>query len=281
MSLSSTSKIDLPRRLCTQLFVPGNRPERFDKACGAGADLVTIDLEDAVGVKDKESTREQVLAWLSETRHKNVSLRINAVDTDFGKADIEALIASKLSLPYLMIPKVETKSDIDELDKVLPDELGPFFPIIETAQGLLNSRDIFSSSQVRLAMFGSVDFSADINSEISWDAHLYARSHLIACAAAEDVTLFDAPHINVKDLEDCKRTTKQAKALGLHARSAIHPAQLGMIKEVLYPTDSEISYAKEIIAAYDSAEGNVVLLNGKFVEEPVIKKARKTLDFVK
>ncbi len=280
MSLSSKPRIDLPRRLCTQLFVPGNRPERFDKACSASADLVTIDLEDAVGVKDKDVTRENVLEWLSKTEHKHVSLRINAVDTDFGKADIQALAASELSLPYLMIPKVETKADMDKLGSLLPEEIGPFFPIIETAQALLNSREIFSSHRVRLAMFGSVDFSADINSEISWDAHLYARSHLITCAAAEDVTLFDAPHIDVKNLEDCKQSTRKAKALGFHARSAIHPMQLSVIKEALYPTDAEIAYAKEIIAAYEAADGNVVLLNGKFVEEPVIKKARKTLAFL-
>ena len=279
MSLSNNSP-DLPHRLCTQLFVPGNRPERFDKACTAGADLVTIDLEDAVGVNDKDSTRERVLNWLAKTEHKNVSLRINAVDTAFGKADIQALLASKLSLPYLMVPKVEHKTDMEDLAAILPAGVGPFFPIIESALGLLNSRDIFSCERVQLAMFGSVDFSADINSEISWDAHLYARSHLIVCAAAENVTLFDAPHINVKDLEDCKKSTARAKALGLHARSAIHPMQLAAIEAALYPTDEDISQARDIIAAYEAADGNVVLLNGKFVEEPVIKKARKTLAFL-
>ena len=222
MTLSSSPCIALPQRLCTQLFVPGNRPERFEKACNAGADLITIDLEDAVGNKDKDATRHHVLDWLSKTENKHVSLRINARDSSFGQADIEALANSKLALPYLMIPKVETKADINKLDKLLPKCLGPFFPIIETAQGLLNSREIFSCERVQLAMFGAVDFASDINSEISWDAHLYARSHLITCAAAENVTLFDAPHINVKDLEDCKRSTRRAKSIGLHARSAIH-----------------------------------------------------------
>ena len=280
MSLSTSQPIALPARLCTQLFVPGNRPERFDKACAAGADLVTIDLEDAVGVKDKDDTRKQVIEWLSKTKHRNVSLRINALDTSFGRADIETLAKSDLQLPYLMVPKVESQRDVDELDNLLPARLGPFFPIIESARGLLNSREIFSCDRVHLAMFGSVDFSADINCEISWDAHLYARSHLIACAASENVTLFDAPHINVQDLEDCMASTQQAKAIGLHARSAIHPKQLAVIQKALYPTETEISEAKKIIAAYDAANGNVVLLDGKFVEEPVIKKARKTLAFV-
>jgi len=93
----------------SQLFVPGNRPERFEKACTAGADLVCIDLEDAVGPADKAKARIDVLAWLAQTQHKHVSLRINGLGTADGLADIEALKESGLTLPFLMIPKVASR----------------------------------------------------------------------------------------------------------------------------------------------------------------------------
>lgn len=74
-------------------------------------------------------------------------------------------------------------------------------------------------------MFGAIDFAVDIDSELSWEAHLYARSQMVACAAAHDLTLFDSPHFDVKNLENCKETTLRAKAIGFHSRSAIHPVR--------------------------------------------------------
>lgn len=278
-STDKTSEAVKIRHVRSQLFVPGNRPERFDKACNSEADLVCIDFEDAVGDQDKDEARTNTIRWLSETAHTHVSVRINALDTPYAMDDIKALSTSQLNLPFLMIPKVNTKADIEELNLALPLHLGAFFVIIETAQGLLNCADIFSDERVQFAMFGAIDFAADIQSELSWDAHLYARSHIVACAAAHDVTLFDSPHFDVRNLEDCKETTLRAKAIGFHSRSAIHPAQIKPIHTALSPTDAEIVEAKNIIKAYEKADGNVVLLNGKFVEKPVIKKAYRILAF--
>lgn len=128
-------------------------------------------------------------------------------------------------------------------------------------------------------MFGAIDFAADIQSELSWEAHLYARSHMVACVAANGVNLFNSPYFDVKNLEGCKETTLRAKAIGFHSRSAINPAQIKPIHTALSPTDAEIAEAKNIIRAYEDANGNVVLLNGKFVEKPVIKKAYRILAF--
>lgn len=263
----------------SQLFVPGNRPDRFEKACQAGADLVCIDLEDAVGPSEKAKARQDVLDWLATTPHKNVSLRINGVDTPDGQADIEALKTCGLSLPFIMIPKVASKSDVKNLDEVLPNDLGPFIAIIESAKGLVNSEEIFSHARVTMGMYGAIDYAGDVDCDLSWDTHLYARSRLVAAAAAHDVLLFDVPHIHVRDLNDCEATTRQAKALGIHARSAIHPAQIERIHVALAPSSEEIAYAEKVIAADEAAGGNVVLLDGKFIEAPVVKKARRVLAF--
>ena len=265
----------------SQLFVPGNRPERFEKACASEADLVCIDLEDAVGANDKEQARKDVLAWLAETKHTHVSLRINGLDTPDGARDVLALKESGLTLPYVMIPKVGTRSQMNDLDDNLPNALGPFFAIIESAEGLLNCEQIFSNSRVKLGMFGAVDYASDIDSDLSWETLLYARSRLVAAAVGHDVTLFDVPHIQVRDLEDCEASTRKAKTLGMHARSAIHPAQIDRIHAALAPSDAEIAQAERVIAAYQSADGNVVLIDGKFIETPVVKKAQRVLAFGK
>lgn len=263
----------------TQLFVPGNRPDRFEKACQAGADLVCIDLEDAVGPTEKEQARRSTLEWLAETAHEHVSVRINSPDTKNGSADIAALVKSDLKLPFVMVPKVSSRAEIDALDKALPHRLGPLFVIIETAKGMLNSAEIFAHSRVTRGMYGAVDYAGDVGCDDKWETHLYARSHLVACAAAHEVALFDSPHIEVRDLDACEASTHQAKALGIYARSAIHPAQIARIHAALAPSETEIAWAKDVMAAYEAAQGNVVLLNGKFIERPVVKTAQRVLVF--
>ncbi len=265
----------------SQLFVPGNRADRFEKACNAGSDLVCIDLEDAVGPAEKAEARSSVIAWLRETFHSHVSLRINGVDTPDGQADIAALQTSGLTLPFVMIPKVASKSEIHDLDNALPEALGPFFAIIESAKGVVNAADIFSHNRVKLGMYGAVDYAGDVDCDLAWETHVYARSKLVACAAARDVHLFDVPHIDVRNLDDCEATTRKAKALGMHARSAIHPAQIERIHAALMPSPEEITHAGRVIEAYQKARGNVVLLDGKFIEAPVVKKAQRILAYGK
>ena len=261
------------------LFVPGNRSDRFEKACQAGADLVCIDLEDAVGPADKDSAREAVIKWLSETSHRNVSLRINGVDSYIGQADITALKSSGLDLPFIMVPKVASKSEMEMLDRELPEALGGFVAIIESAAGLVHCEEIFSHLRVSIGMYGAIDYAGDVDCDQSWETHLYARSRLIAAAAAFDVQLFDVPHIHVRDLDDCEATTRQAKALGIHARAAIHPAQIDRIHTALAPSEEEVAYAEKVIAADKAAGGNVALVDGKFIEAPVVKKAKRILAY--
>ena len=176
-----------------------------------------------------------------------------------------------------MIPKVASKSEINDLDDALPNALGPFIAIIESAEGLVNCEDIFSHSRVSIGMYGAIDYAGDVDCDLSWETHLYARSRLVMAAAASDVQLFDVPHIDVRDLDDCEATTRKAKALGIHARAAIHPAQVARIHAALAPSDEEVAYAEKVIAADKSANGNVALLDGKFIEAPVVKKALRIL----
>ena len=259
------------------LFVPGNRPERFEKACAAGADLVCIDLEDAVGLGDKDAAREAALTFLASHSGANVSLRINAPQTDEGRADISALKTRGLTLPFVMVPKVAGLAQMDNLAANLPSEAGALFPIIESAKGLMNAGAILSHNRAELALFGAVDYAADLDCTLDWDSLLMARSTLANIAAATGVQLFDVPHLAVKDLEDCEATTRASKALGIHARAAIHPAQIAPIHAALSPSLEEIHQAEQVIAAYQKANGNVALLDGKLIEAPLVKKAERVL----
>lgn len=241
--------------------------------------MVCIDLEDAVGPSDKDAAREDTLTWLSATSHKHVGLRINPVDTDMGQADIKALAESNLTLPFVMIPKVSSSEDIVHLNKFLPERLGAFFAIIETAKGLVNCNDIFAHSRVNMAIYGAIDYAGDVGCDLSWETHLFGRSKLVAHAAAHDVTLFDTPHTNIRNLEDCEATTRQAKALGIFARSAIHPAQIAIIHKALAPSEAEVEHANRVMDAFIATKGNVAVLDGKMIEEPMVKAARRILAF--
>ena len=261
------------------LFVPGNRPDRFEKACITDADLVCIDLEDAVAPGEKLNARKTTLKWLAQTNHKNVGLRINATNNDYGHNDIKALCESTLNLPFIMVPKVSSGEEINEIAQKLPVSLGALFPVIESSKGILKAGDIYENERVKYSIFGAIDYSADIGSDMEWETMLYARSHLVASAHANDVILFDTPYNDVRNPEGCRYDTARAKKIGIFARSAIHPTQVEAIHSALKPSDAEVDQAKRVIKAMKDAGGNAALLEGKLLEEPIIKKARRILEF--
>ncbi len=259
------------------LFVPGNRPDRFDKAVNTGADLVVIDLEDAVGPDDKDKAREEAITYLLVNKHPNVGLRINAQGTKEYERDIKALRGSKPDLPFVMLPKVDHLSDMQSLSDAVPKECGAIAPVMESGAAMINAGHIFSHPRLKLALFGGVDYSADIGSTLSWEALHYARSHLAAAAAMCDVHVFDVPYLDVRDPQGCYEETKRVKALGIPARAAIHPSQIEPIHRAYTPSAAEIDYAHKVIKAYEQSKGGVALLDGKLIEAPIIKTAQRIL----
>lgn len=262
------------------LFVPGNRPDRFEKACASGADLVCIDLEDAVAPQDKEAARETVIEFLMGTSHGHVSLRVNASDSEYYEGDVKGLAKAGVELPYVMMPKVGALRDIKDLDKALPEKCGPILALIESAKGVVNCEEILSHDRVAYAMYGAIDYAGDVGCGPEWDNHLYARSRLVAASAAFDVTLFDTPHIDIKDQEGLEAATRRAHDLGIFARAAIHPVQIDTIHKALSPSEDEVVRARRVVEVYEASDGNVALLDGKMIEAPIIKAARRVLAWV-
>jgi citrate lyase beta subunit len=260
------------------LFVPGSRPERFDKAVAAGADMVCIDLEDAVAPADKQHARDTVLAFLNHQPALpcELGLRMNAVNTEEGQADLAALQARHVKTSFIMVPKVDAAADIAAVTAASGEEAS-VFPVIESARGLMNANEILASQNVHCALFGGVDFCADVGCAMDWDSLLVARSTLAIASAANDVTLFDVPYLDVKDDTGLIEETTHVRRLGVPARSAIHPAQIDGIHQALAPSAAEIEHAHAIIEAFNAAEGGAALYNGKLIELPVIKTAQRIL----
>jgi len=252
------------------LFVPGNRADRFDKAASSEADLVCIDLEDAVGPGDKETARANVIDYLRSAA-PHVGVRINPPQSHIGEADLAAL--QGIELPFLMLPKVEGVEDLEAANH----HGAPLFPLVETAKALLKADKIAAHPSVKYILFGGVDFSADLDCEISWEALLHARSHLATCGAAHGVEVFDVPYLDVRDPEGCEAEMRRLKAVGIHAKAAIHPAQIDPIHRALAPTDKEIAQARRVVEASQAAHGNVALLDGQLIEAPLLRRAQRIL----
>ena len=258
----------IPRSL---LFVPGNRPERFTKAVEAGADLVCIDLEDAVAPDAKAEAREAAMAFLRDTDSERVSVRVNAPGSAEVTEDIAALAG--LELPFVMVPKVDRVEDLDALGTDLP-----LMPVVESGMGMLNAASIFAHERVRMALFGGGDYSADLGTPMSFEAFHYARSHLAACGAAFEVAVFDVPYLDVHDVEGGEADTKRVAGLGIHSRAAIHPKQIAAIHAAYTPSDEEVAAAFDLKAAYEASGGNAALHKGKLIEAPMLRAAERVLE---
>lgn len=265
------SQLD-PRSL---LFVPGSRPERFDKAIAAGADLVCIDLEDAVGPDQKVEARATLCKFLA-SQHDNVGVRLNALNTPLGVADVAALLESNARPAFIMLPKVEDAATVGWASDLFEPSIH-IVPIVETAKGLASADAISAMARVQCVLFGAVDYSADVGCGLDWDSLYYARMQLIHAAVAGDAVLFDVPWIDVSDTDGLFAEVRRTRALGLPARAAIHPTQIDVIHDALAPSDDELAQAKRVVAAFEAADGGAALLDGKMIELPVIKSARRVI----
>lgn len=263
------------------LFVPGARPDRFEKAVLSGADAVCIDLEDAVAPHQKDEARAATLSYLaSPVEGAATGLRINALETSDAPADLKALSESGARPAFVMIPKAAGAPDIEAVRDALGAACPPLWPLVETPVGLLEAPAIARAvGEYGGVMFGGADYSATIGSDMSWDALLFVRSTIVNSAAIGGCATMDVPFLDVKDEAGLVAETKRVKALGFTGRACIHPAQVAAINAIFTPSTDELSKAEKIAAAYDEAEGGVALLDGKLIEKPVLRAARRVLDY--
>jgi len=257
------------------LFVPGNRPERFDKALASGADTVCIDLEDAVAPQLKAEARGIVADRLKTAPDPRFGVRINSPATTLWEADCDALAG--LPLAYVMIPKVESAEQVAAVRARLGKDSPPIWGLMESVRGLREAWDIAASPGVAGLMFGAYDFSAEVGCEPTREALLYARGAIVAAATLAGVDLIDSPWLDVGDDAGLNAEARRAKAMGFGGMACIHPGQVAGVHAVFAPTPEEVDQARRLLDAFDKAEGGVALLDGKLVELPLARVARRTL----
>ena len=260
------------------LFTPGTRPERFAKAGEVGADVLIIDLEDAVAPADKPKARQTAIDHLSEKADgPQRTLRTNGLDTPAGIADLAAFLGSKAEPDYILLPKTETAGHLLILDRLLKasGKAARLVGLIESARGVSRLEEIAGATPRLFGlMLGAADMAADLGAATRWDALASVRSRLVAACALAGVDPIDSPYFDVHDADGMKTDTACAKAFGFVAKAAIHPDQVAPINAALTPTDDEVAKAKQILSAN---QGGVGVVDGQMVDEAVARKARRVL----
>lgn len=260
------------------LFVPGARPDRFDKAVAAGPDIVAIDLEDAVLQNQKAEAREAVINYLNASSDTSkLCVRINGMSTEHALADLSALSASKAKPALVMIPKVESVEEVQLAARLLAGVR--LIALIETPIGVLNAVNIAGTHKNLCGlMFGGADFSVAMGSDMSWDALLHARGQLALAAKIHGLDMIDVPYLDIQNEAGLRAETAAIKAMGFTGKAAIHPSQVAPINAVFSPSEAEIANARAIVEAYENCGDGALLVNNKLVDEPVVVQARRTLE---
>jgi (S)-citramalyl-CoA lyase len=260
------------------LFVPGARPERFEKALASGAHAVVIDLEDAVPLAQKAAARTTVSAYLKGySGSARLGVRINSPMSPEGVRDLAALSDLLHPPQLLMIPKVGGPAEIAIAAAALGISKRSVIPIVESAAGLKFCWSIAAAPFVEAVLFGAIDLAADIGAQPAWEPMLFARSRLATACADAGVELLDVPSIDIDDDAGLREATLKARALGFTGRACIHPRQVPVVNAAFHPSDAEVVHARRVIQALDDAKGAAVQLDGKMVELPVIRSARRIL----
>ncbi|MCA2223699.1 HpcH/HpaI aldolase/citrate lyase family protein [Nonomuraea aurantiaca] len=259
----------------TWLYVPGDRPERFDKAAASGADVVIIDLEDAVAPARKDEARANAAAYLASPGGSvEVHVRINDLASGRGRDDLDAL-SGLPGLAAVRLPKVESAGVLDGLGVRA-------YALLESAAGIVAAQAIAAHPAVAGIALGEQDLTAELSITDETAMNHLRLQAVIAAAAAGLPPVPMSVYPDVKDEAGLAASCRAGRALGLFGRTAIHPRQIPVIRRAFAPTREETERATEIVQAAEQAEragtGAVALPDGRFVDAPIVARARRTLD---
>lgn len=254
------------------LFVPGSRPERFDKALAAGADVVIIDLEDAVAPEDKHSARDAVAAWL-HPRHA-VVLRINSADSPWFDADLA--ICGRPGVAAVMLPKAE---HVATLAAVARAGARALLPLVESAAGITALDALAAAPGVQRLAFGSIDLQADLGMRDATEDELlcFRTAIVLASRRAGIGAPVDGVTTSIDDAARLQADAQRARRLGFCGKLCIHPKQVVAVNALFAPSAEEVSWARRVLGAAASAGGAAIAVDGKMVDRPVLLRAEAIL----
>ena len=280
--MSANQKI----RYRTSLFWGGLRLHELNSEVEAGADIICIDIEDAVPLADKEKARNAVLDFLKKYSPSNASqyiVRINPIDTKDGRDDLEALVHSPGFLSYLMLPKIESVDAIKTVGQYLEDQNSSLniFGIIETAKGLeLASQIAVAHSRLKGFYFGGFDLSSAIGCEMDWEPLLYSRSKVVHAAALGEILAIDCPPALVDESTNQEKLISycnRSRALGMMGMVTKLSSQVRAMNKAFTPSEEEVSRARAIVEMYELDPTKPIVYQGKLIELPMIKKLKQIL----
>ena len=315
--MSFTSVEQAPPRLNrSELAVPGSMSALFEKAAKSGADVIFLDLEDAVAPDDKEQARKNVVAALNDIDWgtKTLSVRINGLDTHYMYRDVIDLVENCPRLDMLLIPKIGVPADIYAVDMLVTqieqarprDKRIGFEVLIETALGWSNVEAIGrASARLEAMCFGAGDFAASMRMRttgigglnpdygvltdedgksgrrfLQGDPWHAAQTRLVAACRACGLRPVDGPYGDFKDTEGFLAAARRAAVLGFEGKWAIHPSQITLANQVFSPAPEEVGRARRIVAAMEEAarEGRgAVQLDGRLIDIASIRMAQNLL----
>jgi citrate lyase subunit beta/citryl-CoA lyase len=289
----------------SELAVPGSQPAMFPKALDSAADVVFLDLEDAVAPGDKEQARKHVIAALLEHdwrgRGKSICVRINGIDTHYMYRDVVDVVEQAgHRLDTVLIPKVGVAGDVYLVDALLTQieqakgithRIG-IDVLIETALGMANVETIAQSSPRLEAMhFGVADYAAScrartvsiggLNPDYPGDQWHAAISRMTVACRAYGLRPIDGPFGDFRDADGFRAAARRAAALGIEGKWAIHPSQIALANEVFTPPVAEVDRARRILDALDEAARagrGAAQLDGKMIDAASARMAQNVVD---
>lgn len=272
---------------CTFLFAPGSDRKKSEKAMASEADVIILDLEDAVAMTEKEQARENIIGMLVKSQSKPVLVRINALSTIWSLQDLLAVVPLK---PLgIVLSKTESAFDVKKVSWIIDQLIGKegevdIYPLIESARGVEEAVNIAQASKrIKRLIFGALDYTLDIGLSYTNDPliHSYARARLVAASAVAGIEgPIDTVYPAFKDEKGLRRDTLEGKKMGFKGKLVIHPAQIAIVKELYTPTPEETEEARQIVEVYLQAlaEGKgAIQWQGKMLDEPVLKRAQQVL----
>jgi citrate lyase subunit beta/citryl-CoA lyase len=287
------------------LATPGSQPRMIAKALASDADVVMIDLEDAVAPQQKAAARAVVAAALREGdwRGRPRTFRMNALDTPWFVRDlVEVMEEASGAVDLIVVPKVAGSEDVATVATILASletALGMTAPVglevqIESARGLASCEAIASANpRVETLVFGPGDYAASIGMPLAaigtadrWDdaypGHRwdYPLQRILVAGRAAGTRVIDGPYADFRDLDGFRRSCQTARALGYDGKWCIHPAQVPIANEVFTPDETEIAWARRVLAANVAAareDRGSFALDGQMIDAASLRMARATL----
>jgi len=290
--MNSSSK---PNR--SLLFVPGDDERKLDRALHSRADIIILDLEDAVAPNRKEHARAEVSSRIRSGAFgsANVAVRINPRGSGDFEEDLAVVVPAWPNL--LMIPKVEGLHDVEHVARVVAKHEVPGSPLhllalVETARGIERLGSFSDppaspdSGIERLAglCFGNADFALDMglpDADLANGVLAQARSRLAIAAVAARVPPIDGVCLAVKDDDAFAAQARAAVGLGFEGKLCIHPAQVGLANEIFTPDANRTEASQRILDAWESSAGDdrgVITLDGQMVDAPLVEVHRRVLE---